>query len=209
MSRAVRIGVLDSGVCRNHPHVGRIVEGITISPDATLASYEDTLGHGTAVASVIHHLNPEADLVAVKIFDGKLATSLPIVIRAIDWCLEHDVQVINLSLGTLNPGYRSAFEDAVARTQAAGALIVSALEVNGEAALPGSLPGVIGVMEGDDYQVCHRYGKTVYAAPPFPRDIPGVPRERNLKGVSFAVARVSARIAAEHSLPVPLQKCAN
>ena len=209
MSRIVRIGVLDSGVCRTHPHVGRIVEGITIGPDATLPGYEDTLGHGTAVASVIHYLNPEADLVAVKIFDGKLATSLPIVIRAIDWCLEHDVQVINLSLGTLNPEHRSAFEDAVARTQGAGAVIVSALEVDGKAALPGSLPGVIGVLAGEDYASCERFGRTVYTAPPFPRDIPGVPRERNLKGVSFAVARVSARIAAEHLLPVPVQKCAN
>jgi subtilisin family serine protease len=206
MSRPVRIGVLDSGVCRTHPHVGRIVAGVTIGPEATLPGYEDTLGHGTAVASVIHHLNPEADLVAVKIFDGKLATSLPVVIRAIDWCLEHDIQVINLSLGTLNPEYRIAFEDVVARSQAAGALIVSALEVNGEAALPGSLPGVIGVVAGEGYESCKRFGKTVYTAPPFPRDIPGVPRESNLKGVSFAVARVSARIAAERSLPVPVQK---
>ena len=206
MSRPVRIGVLDSGVCRTHPHVGRIVAGITIGPDGALPGYEDTLGHGTAVASVIHHLNPEADLIAVKIFDGKLATSLPVVIRAIDWCLEHDIQVINLSLGTLNPEYRSAFEDVVARSQAAGALIVSALEVNGEPALPGSLPGVIGVVAGEGYEFCERFGKTVYTAPPFPRDIPGVPRERNLKGVSFAVARVSARIAAERLLPVPVQK---
>lgn len=206
MSRPVRIGVLDSGVCRTHPHVGRIVAGITIGPDGALPGYEDTLGHGTAVASVIHHLNPEADLIAVKIFDGKLATSLPVVIRAIDWCVEHDIQVINLSLGTLNPEYRSAFEDVVARSQAAGALIVSALEVNGEPALPGSLPGVIGVVAGEGYEFCERFGKTVYTAPPFPRDIPGVPRERNLKGVSFAVARVSARIAAERSLPVPVQK---
>jgi subtilisin family serine protease len=205
MSRPVRIAVLDSGVCRTHPHVGRIVEGVTIGPDATMPGYEDTLGHGTAVASVIHYLNPEADLVAVKIFDGKLATSLPIVIRALDWCLEHDVQVINLSLGTLNPEYRGAFEDAIARSQIAGAILVSALEVNGEAALPGSLPGVIGVIEGDDHELCHRYGKTVYSALPFPRDIPGVPRERNLKGVSFAVARVSARIATEPSLPVSVK----
>jgi len=205
MSGAIRIAVLDSGVCRTHPHVGRIVEGITIGPDATLPGYEDRLGHGTAVASVIHHLNPDADLVAVKIFDGKLATSLPIVIRAIDWCLEHDVQVINLSLGTLNPEYRCAFEDVVARSQAAGALIVSALEVNGEAALPGSLPGVIGVIAAEEYAFCERFGKTVYTAPPFPRDIPGIPRELNLKGVSFAVARISARIAAERSLPVSVQ----
>jgi subtilisin family serine protease len=193
----VRIGVLDSGVCRTHPHVGGIVDGITIGSNATLPGYEDTLGHGTAVASVIHHVNPEADLVVVKIFNDKLATSLPIVMRAIDWCLEHDIQIINLSLGTLNREYRGAFEDAVARTHTVGAVIVSALEVNGKAALPGSLPGVIGVLEGEDYDVCERYGKSVFTAPPLPRDIPGVPRERNLKGVSFAVARVSARLAAD------------
>ena len=116
MSPLVRIGILDSGVCRTHPHVGKIVDGITITADGAMAGYEDTLGHGTAVASIIHHLNPEADLVAVKIFDRKLATSLPVVIRAIDWCLEHDIQVINLSLGTLNPEHRSAFEEVVART---------------------------------------------------------------------------------------------
>ena len=198
MSRRVRIGVLDTGVCLTHPHVGRIVDGVTITVDGAIGGYEDTLGHGTAVAAIIHHLNPQADLVAVKIFDRKLATSLPVVIRAIDWCLEHDIQIINLSLGTLNPEHRSAFEDAVARTRQAGAVIVSALEMSGTAALPGSLEGVIGVMEADEYQVNHRYGKLVYTAPPFPRDIPGVPRERNLMGVSFAVARVSAQIAVWH-----------
>jgi subtilisin family serine protease len=196
MSPPVRIGVLDSGVCRTHPHVGKIVDGITITAAGAVAGYEDHLGHGTAVAAIIHHLNPEADLVAVKIFDRKLATSLPVVIRAIDWCLEHEIQIINLSLGTLNPEHRSAFEEAAARTRAAGAVIVSALEMNGAAALPGSLAGVIGVMEAAEYQVNHRYGKLVYTAPPFPRDIPGVPRDRNLRGVSFAVARVSAQIAA-------------
>jgi subtilisin family serine protease len=197
MSRPVRIGVLDSGVCRTHPHVGKVVDGITITAEETMPCYEDTLGHGTAVAAIIHRLNPEADLVAVKIFDRKLATSLPVAIRAIDWCLQHDIRVINLSLGTLNPEHRSAFEEAIVRTQAAGAVIVSALEMNGAAALPGSLAGVIGVMasDADDYQVSDGYGKKIFTAPPFPRDIPGVPRERNLKGVSFAVARISARIA--------------
>jgi subtilisin family serine protease len=195
MNQPVRIGILDSGVCGTHSHVGKIVDGITITADGVAAGYEDNLGHGTAVASIIHHLNPDADLVAVKIFDGKLATSLGAVIRAIDWCLDHDIQIINLSLGTLNPEYRSAFENAVERTQAAGAVIVSALEMSGDPALPGSLAGVIGVVEGEENQVCHRYGKPVYMAPPYPRDIPGVPRERNVKGVSFAVARVSAKVA--------------
>jgi subtilisin family serine protease len=200
VKRRVRIGILDSGVHAAHPHVGGIAGGITIGPHGLAAGYEDRLGHGTAVAALIHHLNPEAELVAVRIFEGKLATSLPTVIRAIDWCLEQGIDVINLSLGTLNTGHRAAFEVAVEKTRSAAAVIVSALEINGMPALPGSLEGVIGVLETEsgstrDYQTCERYGKLVYTAPPYPRDIPGVPRERNLKGASFAVARVSALVA--------------
>jgi subtilisin family serine protease len=191
----VRIAVLDSGVCCTHPHVGKIVDGVTITADEVRAGFDDVLGHGTAVASVIHFMNPEADLLAVKIFDRKLATSLPVVLRAIDWCLEHDVQVINLSLGTTNPEHRSGFEEAVARCVAAGVVIVSALEMNGIPALPGSLDHVVGVVESEEYDVRQQNGKLICSAPPYPRDIPGVPRERNLKGVSFSVARVSAQIA--------------
>jgi subtilisin family serine protease len=200
VNRQVRIGILDSGVNVAHPHVGGIAGGITIGPHGLAAAYEDRLGHGTAVAALIHHLNPQAELVAVKIFDSKLATSLLTVIRAIDWCLEQGIDVINLSLGTLNTGHRAAFETAVEKALSSAAVIVSALEMNGMAALPGSLKGVIGVLETEsgsthDYQTCERYGKLVYTAPPFPRDIPGVPRDRNLKGASFAVARVSALVA--------------
>jgi subtilisin family serine protease len=200
VNRQVRIGILDSGVHVAHPHVGGIAGGITIGPHGLAAGYEDRLGHGTAVAALIHHLNPQAELVAVKIFDSKLATSLLTVIRAIDWCLGQGIDVINLSLGTLNTGHRAAFETAVEKARSSAAVIVSALEMNGMAALPGSLKGVIGVLETEpgsthDYQTCERYGKLVYTAPPFPRDIPGVPRDRNLKGASFAVARVSALVA--------------
>jgi hypothetical protein len=35
----------------------------------------------------------------------------------------------------------------------------------------------------------------VFKASPYPRDIPGVPRERNLNGVSFAVANMSGFVA--------------
>jgi Subtilase family len=200
MTRPIRIAVLDSGVNEAHPHVGGIIEGITVGPEGIRAGYQDTLGHGTAVAALIHHLNPRAHLAAVKLFDTRLATNAATVIRAIDWCLQNQIDVINLSLGTLNEEHRSAFVEAVARTRNAGAVIVSALEIEGQAALPGSLPGVIGVTETPpssacEYQAIKRNGKLVFTAPPFPRDIPGVPRERNLRGVSFAVARISARLA--------------
>jgi hypothetical protein len=45
------------------------------------------------------------------------------------------------------------------------------------------------------YRVVHAGGRAIIAASAYPRDIPGVPRERNLKGISFAVANASGFVA--------------
>jgi hypothetical protein len=39
-------------------------------------------------------------------------------------------------------------------------------------------------------------GRTVLRASPYPRPIPGVPPERNLNGISFAVANATGALAA-------------
>jgi subtilisin family serine protease len=200
MSRPVRVGIIDSGVHSAHPHVGNIAGGVTIGPHSLEASYVDRLGHGTAIAALIHARAPHAELFAVKVFQDTLTTNLRMVLSAIDWCLQNEMDLINLSLGTPNGEHRAAFEAAVARAGAAGKGIVSAFEVNGAPALPGHLPGVVGVLAdaskrpGEHGLVTHG-AKKIFTACPFPRDIPGVPRERNLLGVSFAVAHVTATLA--------------
>src|SRR5262249_19831805 len=57
--------------------------------------------------------------------------------------------------------------------------------------LPGDLPGVIGVAREDCPREIFRYRDGVFYASPYPRPIPGVPPERNLHGVSFAVANMT------------------
>jgi hypothetical protein len=192
--------MLDSGVFVGHPHISRPVNGgITITPEGLSAGYEDTLGHGTAVCALMQAMAPEAEVFSVKVFDRRLATTASIVVRAIEWCLEHGMDIVNLSLGTANPEHRTQFEVAADKVRAVGAVLVSAYEVNGTLMLPGSLPGVIGVVEGVE---CEREEVHVLrdaslrvAACPYPLDISGVSRERNLHGVSFSVAHVSARLA--------------
>jgi hypothetical protein len=209
MTVLVRIGMIDTGVNPAHPHVGNIAGGATISPKGETPGYEDRLGHGTAIAALLHQQAPEAQLIAVKVFDRTLATNCDAVIRAIDWCLQNEIDIINLSLGTANHAHRGEFEEAVRRVRALGKAIVSAHDVNGTLALPGCLPGVIAVVPnttGSD--VIHVVrparvsectvlgsGKVVFSASPYPREIPGVPRNRNLHGASFAVAHVTAALA--------------
>lgn len=179
----MKIAIIDSGVHPSHPHVGGVAGGIGIVTE----DYLDRLGHGTAVAAAIREKVPNAELYAVKVFDRRLSASIDAIERALEWCVEHRMDVINLSLGTANPAHRARFETALA----AGALVVSAANL-----LPGSLDGAIGVAPDEDCpRDVYRYRDGVFYASPYPRSIPGVPVERNLQGVSFAVANMAGFVA--------------
>ena len=156
----------------------------------------DRLGHGTAVAAAIRDIAPGARLVVGKIFDRTLATNASVLARGIDWAVARNARLINLSLGTQNPAHETLLRESVARATKAGAIVVSAREANGVVWMPGSFDDVASViadasLERDELEV----SETGFTAAPYPRAIPGVPKERNLSGVSFAVANVSGFLA--------------
>jgi subtilisin family serine protease len=188
------VAVIDSGVHASHPHVGAVEESVCLDPPD--GDTVDRLGHGTAVAAAIRDIAPGTTLIVGKIFDRSLSTNAAVLARGIDWAVERRARIINLSLGTANPAHAVALGESVARAAAAGAIVVSARESEGVVWLPGSIEGVASVVadssrERDELEI-DEHG---FAAAPYPRSIPGVPRERNLSGVSFAVANVSGFLA--------------
>lgn len=196
--RGVKVGIIDSGVNPSHPHVGGVVGGTRIksSEADSTKDYLDYIGHGTAVAGAICEKAPEALLYAVKVFDRALTTNIEAIIKAIDWCIENQIEVINLSLGTVNVEHRDVIETAIARAAEKGAVLVAAREMSGQPSLPGCLRAVIGVAVDwncprDTYRVAGLDDDPIFVASAYPRDIPGVPRERNLNGISFAVANMT------------------
>jgi len=195
--RGVRVAIIDSGVHASHPHVGRIARGIAIDEHGTEhADYVDRLGHGTAVAAAIREKAPDADLLAVKVFDRALSTNVGSLVAGIDWAAKAGAHLVNLSLGTSRQAHEQALREAVDRASARGTLIVSAYEEGEARWLPGSLPGVIPVLVDyalarDQYRVADVGGRTLFRASGFAREIPGVPPDRNLHGISLAVANMT------------------
>ncbi len=178
-----------------------IAGGVSVTAGGVGTDYIDRLGHGTAVAGAIREKAPNAELFAVRVFEQSLTTTGALLFRALDWCLDQEIKLINLSLGTLNQSYILGFRERVSRAQEIGATIVSAYMMNEQLCLPGSLPGVAGVLLDrtcgrDECREHEVEGRTLYAACGYPRDIPGVPPERNLQGISFAVANVTGFLAA-------------
>ena len=194
--KGVRVAVIDSGVHASHPHIGGVAGGVTIGQDLDEKNYVDVIGHGTAVMAAIKEKAPDAEYFAVRVFYSSLRTTVDLLLRAIEWSIANRIDVVNLSLGTTNPAHRERFVPVITRALEKSVILVSALDSDGTPALPGTLPGVIGVsLDWDCPRDIYYCQATVddlsLTASGYPRSLPGVPPVRNLHGISFAVANAT------------------
>jgi hypothetical protein len=184
----VRVGVIDSGVNPRHPHIHRVAGGVSMMG----GDYHDGIGHGTAVMAAIQEKAPGAECFAVKLFESTLRATSEDLLRAIAWCIDNRMDVVNLSLGTGNQKHADSFRALSSRARECGVTLVCAAD----AGYPGCLPDVIAVAVDAE---CPRHTYSVrdglFFASGYPRPVPGVPRERNLQGISFAVANMTGFVA--------------
>ena len=128
----VKVALLDSGVDYN--------DGIDLADsinfveeeDYVVPMYQDLTGHGTGIASIIcangeggiKGVNPNVDLYSVKVLDGENKAPLSRIIKGIYWCIDNDINIINMSFGTSS--YSNAMKKAVEDAYDAGILMVGA-----------------------------------------------------------------------------------
>ncbi len=154
LGRGVRVGVIDSGV-NPHPDLGdRLLTGRNYMEDAEDPDdTADEYGHGTGVAGLIAGAGdhgyigtaPEAELVPLKITDGK-AIKVSAICRAIYGGIDdYDCDVLNLSLGVT--GEFQSLKEAVDYAESQNVLLVSAVGNTGRttAYYPAGYDSVIGV----------------------------------------------------------------
>lgn len=149
--------------------------------------------------AAIQEKAPAAEYFAVKVFHASLRTSVSSLLCAIEWCIEQKMDVVNLSLGSPNRAHAERFAQVAERALEVGTLLTAAREADGQLCYPGCLHNVFSVgLDWDCPRNRYRYEKigedTVFYASGYPRPVPGVPPGRNLYGISFAVANMTAFI---------------
>ena len=150
--QGIKIAVIDSGAATTHESLNRIHAGFDIVNKRTTPDTwnEDALGHGSHCAGVIagaelafgiRGFAPEAEIHACKLFPGGQVSQL---IDALEYCIEKQIDVVNLSLGGADSS--EALEQQIQRARRAGvACIVAAGNSGGAVQYPASSPNVLAV----------------------------------------------------------------
>lgn len=202
---AISVAIIDSGVNSDHPHVGNLIKGVSFESDSNgnpmmSDNVSDRIGHGTAIAGVIHWRAPQALLLPVRIFHDKLEAPAFRLLAALEWAIDHCVNIIHLSLGICGERFKQPLLDICRRAVENNIIIVAAARGKDETTYPAVFDEVIGVCSlpdsGMDDLVCHPESRVQFSAHPHPRPIPGLPQFMNFQGASFAAAHVTGWMAA-------------
>ncbi|WP_066718730.1 S8 family serine peptidase [Clostridium sp. Marseille-P299] len=115
--------------------------------------------HGTTCAGIISKYAPMAEFCSIRIFhDERLRSSCDQLIAAMEWCMEKQVPIIHLSVGSSQPNDFSKLRVAVAKLIQRRHIVVAAHSNSSKYSVPACLNGVLGVIadsefEGSTYQM--------------------------------------------------------
>lgn len=155
----VKVAVIDTGIDTSHPDL-KVYGGINTINNRK--SYKDDNGHGTHVAGTIAALNngvgvigvaPNAMLYSVKVLGADGSGNLSDIIEGLDWCINNNIQVVNMSLGTSEE--EDLFHEAIRHVYNAGIFIVAAAGNSGPddntIAYPAKYPEVAAVAASSQF----------------------------------------------------------
>jgi subtilisin len=133
--QGVRVAVIDSGIEATHPALDGCVDtegsaAFSLDDQGEVVEvrgpHDDAYGHGTAVAGIIHGIAPEARITSVKVLGAGLVGKAATFLRGLGWAIEHNFDVINLSLGTTRRDWALPFYEVCDQAYFRNCLLVTA-----------------------------------------------------------------------------------
>lgn len=210
------VAIIDTGIDRDHPDLIDNIKGgvnfVGTGPawkrrvDST--AWDDDNGHGTHVAGIVAARDngigvvgvaPLASLYAVKVLNGSGSGYVSDIIAGIQWCINNNIDLINMSLGA-NTDVQ-AFHDACDAARTAGLLLVAAAGNDGASvSYPAAYSTVIAVAatdSSDHMPWWSNYGPEIVVAAPgvgiYSTYMGGV--YDTLSGTSMAAPHVTGTLA--------------
>lgn len=157
--KGVKVVIIDSGIKCNHKILqGKKLEGYSILNGIVCnGGYDDNIGHGTAVYSLISNIVPEAEFIIFRIFDTDFFCTQKILEITLEyiynniWC-----DVINISSG-INVLESESLYNLCYKISTKGTIILSAFDNSGAVSFPAAFDCVIGVDSSENCKTVEEF----------------------------------------------------
>ncbi len=103
--------------------------------------------HGTTCAEIISEICPDTHFLDLMVMQQDGTTKISKLLEALDWCLNHEIKLIHLSLGTVNYFDIKLLEESVRRLLEKNIILVAAYNNYNIRTYPAAFPGVFGVRQ--------------------------------------------------------------
>ena len=151
----IDVAVVDSGIDPSHPAVGAVTTTVALTWDPMAeqvvtdeAPHSDLFGHGTACAGIIRAVAPHCRLHSVRVLGERLSGKGPVFAQG----LRHAIRVarvVNLSLSTSRPEYRTLFYEIADEAAFRGVVLVCAVNNAPAPSYPSQFSSVLSVAAND------------------------------------------------------------
>ncbi|MBK1809548.1 hypothetical protein JHL18_02665 [Clostridium sp. YIM B02505] len=160
-----KVIVIDSGINVNDEFLcDSIIGGVCIEVNNEKIifsnNYMDENGHGTFCSKIIKYINEEIGIYVIKILNKNMKCSCKTLIEALKYTKNININLICLSLATINELYADDLRNICSDLRKNGKILVSSLHNDNYNSYPATFEDVIGV-EGilDDNLYCYDYYK--------------------------------------------------
>lgn len=146
----LKVALIDDGVYINDSKPQYIEKALELAEDNTTICeqiMQPPLGnHGSICAAIIHKYSANATIYSIKILDSmRLTTNIQKLINAFKWCLQNNIKIINLSLGSTSCRDFYQIKVWVDILKKNGIIIIASMSNDYEYTYPAALDNVIGV----------------------------------------------------------------
>ena len=201
----IKIAILDSGANFRHPALKNAkINGFSFINDQLniQTDYSDNLGHGTAIAALIHSIAPRCEMFAIKIFNDDFCYTESTLLAVMEWIAENKhFDIINISAGITQPCHLPDLFNICKKISDKGTIIISAFDNEGAISYPAAFDCVLGIDTGkfcttrDEFEYVesdiiniNAHGRRQRLAWSDPDYVTGA-------GSSYACARVTGKVA--------------
>ena len=112
--KGVKVGILDHSFGYNTDD-GLYAGGENFQTDEWGESFAETRHHGFWMASTLREVAPEVEIYALGTYSSDEVAKVDAMVRAIDWAIAHDLDVLTYSAARFSPANRSRLDAAVDR----------------------------------------------------------------------------------------------